>query len=547
MRALLPLLLLLTAAAAPPPSTPPIDVGQLKRDVETLASDAFEGRAPATAGEDKTIAYLAQRMAAIGLKPGNNGKWLQDVPLVAITTDPAAVITVSGGSAPLTLAMNTDVAVKTQRPQARIAVDASDIVFVGYGIVAPERGWNDYAGLDVRGKTVLVLVNDPDWQTPAAGKAAGPFEGRAITYYGRYLYKYEEALRQGAAAALVIHDDEPAGYPWSVIGTSVGRPSLGLDQGAVAAPALQYEGWITKAAAARVLASAGLDLATLEAAARIKGFRPVPTKLTASLTLDNTVARSVSHNVMGILPGTKRPDEVVLFTAHWDHVGRCKADASGDDICNGALDNGSGTAGVLALAAALAKAPRTERSMLFISWTLEEAGLFGSRYYAEHPLFPLGKTVGGVNMDILGMYGAHDGLIIAGAGKSELEARAARLAAAQGRRLVPEASPEKGRYFRSDHFSLAKLGVPMLMAIGGGELIGKPKGAAAAAANDYVDHRYHQPSDEYDPNWDWGGVVQDLTLFAEFGRELANGKDWPNWLPGSEFRSIRDKSRAEVK
>jgi Zn-dependent M28 family amino/carboxypeptidase len=543
MRTLIPLLALLTAAAPPPQ----IDVQQMKRDIATLASDEFEGRAPATAGEAKTIAYLAQRMAAIGLKPGNNGQWLQPVPLVAITTDPAAPIRIAGGAAPLSLAMNSDVAVKSLRAQPRIAVDASDIVFVGYGIVAPERGWNDYAGLDVRGKTVLVLVNDPDWQTPAAGKDAGPFEGRAITYYGRFTYKYEEALRQGAAAALVIHDEEPAGYPWGVIGTSVGRPALDLDHGPNGAPALHYEGWITKAAAGRVLAAAGLDLTALEAAAKIKGFRAVPTKLTASLDADNKVERLLSHNVVGILPGTKRPDEVVLFSGHWDHVGRCKADATGDDICNGALDNASGTAGVLALAGALAKAPRTERSMLFVSWTLEEAGLLGSRYYAEHPLFPLGKTVGGVNMDILGFYGAHDGLTIAGAGRSELEAMAARLAAVQGRRLVPEASPEKGRYFRSDHFSLAKLGVPMLMAIGGGELIGKPKGAAAAAANDYVDHRYHQPSDEYDPNWDWGGVVQDLTLFAEFGHELADGKDWPNWLPGSEFRSIRDQSRAGFK
>lgn len=538
----LPILLLLTAAAPPPQ----LDLDQMKRDVEILSSDAFEGRAPGTTGEEKTIAYLAQRMAAIGLTPGNNGKWLQPVPMVSITTDPVAQISIAGGSAPLTLAMNSDVAVKTQRPQAQVSVQASDIVFVGYGIVAPERGWNDYAGVDVRGKTVIALVNDPDWQTPASGKAAGPFDGRAITYYGRYTYKYEEALRQGAAAALVIHDDEPAGYPWGVIGTSVGRPSIGLDQGATAAPALHYEGWISKAAAGRVLANAGLDLAALEAAAKKPGFRAVPTRLTASLTIDNKVVRSVSHNVIGMLPGTKRPDEVVLFSAHWDHVGRCKADATGDDICNGALDNASGTAGVLALANAFAKAPRTERSTVFLAVTAEEAGLLGSRYFAENPLFPLGKTVGGVNMDIVNMNGAHDGFTIYGAGQSELEAMAAKLAAAQGRKLVPEASPEKGRYFRSDNFSLAKLGVPMLMAISGGELVGKPPGAADVAANDYIDHRYHQPADEYDPNWDWSGVMQDLSLFAELGRNLANGTDWPNWLPDSEFRSIRDRSRAGV-
>jgi Zn-dependent M28 family amino/carboxypeptidase len=486
-------------------------------------------------------------MAAIGLKPGYNGKWLQPVPLVSITTDPSAQLRVAGGREPIALAMNSDVAVATRLAQSQVSVNASDIVFVGHGIVAPERGWNDYAGVDVRGKTVLVLVNDPDWRTPAMGKAAGPFNGRAITYYGRYTYKYEEALRQGAAAALVIHDDEPAGYPWGVIGTSVGRPSLGLDQGSAAQPVLQYQGWITRKAAARVLASAGHDLAWLEQAATRPDFRAITTGLTASLTLDNTVERSVSHNVVGLLPGTKRPDEVVLVTAHWDHVGRCKADASGDDICNGALDNASGTAGVLALAGHFARAPRTERSLLFMAVTLEEAGLFGSAWYADHPIFPLGKTVGGVNMDVLSMSGALDGFTITGAGQSELEALATRLAAAQGRRLVPEASPEKGRYFRSDHFSLARQGVPMLMAIGGGELIGKPPGAAEAAAKDFVDNRYHQPSDEYDPNWDWGGAVQDLTLFADFARTLANGRDWPNWLPDSEFRTIRDQSRAGVK
>ena len=543
MRFILPLALLLTAAAP----APVIDVAQMKRDVETLASDAFEGRAPATPGEAKTIAYLAQRMAAIGLKPGYNGTWLQPVPLVSITTDPSAQLRVAGGREPIALAMNSDVAVATRLAQSQVSVNASDIVFVGHGIVAPERGWNDYAGVDVRGKTVLVLVNDPDWRTPAMGKAAGPFNGRAITYYGRYTYKYEEALRQGAAAALVIYDDEPAGYPWGVIGASVGRPSLGLDQGSAAQPVLQYQGWITRKAAARVLASAGHDLAWLEQAATRPDFRAIATGLTGSLTLDNTVERSVSHNVVGLLPGTKRPDEVVLVTAHWDHVGRCKADASGDDICNGALDNASGTAGVLALAGHFARAPRTERSLLFMAVTLEEAGLFGSAWYAYHPIFPLGKTVGGVNMDVLSMSGALDGFTITGAGQSELEALATRLAAAQGRRLVPEASPEKGRYFRSDHFSLARQGVPMLMAIGGGELIGKPPGAAAAAAMDFVDNRYHQPSDEYDPNWDWGGAVQDLTLFADFARTLANGRDWPNWLPDSEFRTIRDQSRAGVK
>jgi Zn-dependent M28 family amino/carboxypeptidase len=540
MRFLLPLLLLSTAAAP----APQINLPQLKADVETLSSDAFEGRAPGTEGEKKTLAYLTKRMAEIGLKPGNKGEWLQPVPMVAITTDPSAVITVTGGKAPVTLAMNKDVAVATRRPQAKVAVEASDVVFAGHGIVAPERGWNDYAGLDVRGKTVLVLVNDPDWQTPAAGKDAGPFSGREMTYYGRYVYKFEEALRQGAAAVLVIHADEPAGYPFGVIGSGVGRPVISLDRGD--AKTLDYEGWITTEAATRVLAAAGMDLAVLTKAAQQKGFRPVATGLKASTLLDNKVVRSASNNVVGLLPGTKRPDEVVLYTAHWDHTGRCKADATGDDICNGAIDNASGTAGLLAIADAFAKAKRTDRSVAFIAVTAEESGLLGSQYYAEHPVFPLGKTVGGVNMDGLNTDGVTEGVTISGAGKSELEGMAAKVAAAQGRKLVPEASPEKGYYFRSDHFSLAKLGVPMLSAGSGGELVGKPPGSAEAAAADYVKNRYHQPGDEYDPNWNWSGALQDLTLYADIGRSLANSTAWPNWLPGSEFRSIRDASRAGV-
>lgn len=538
MRFLLPLLLLATAAAP----APQFNLPQLKADVETLSSDPFEGRAPGTEGEKKTLAYLTKRMAEIGLKPGNKGEWLQPVPMVAITTDPSAVITVTGGKAPVTLAMNKDVAVATRRPQARVAVDGSELVFAGHGIVAPERGWNDYAGLDVRGKTVLVLVNDPDWQTAKAGKDAGLFSGREMTYYGRYTYKFEEALRQGAAAVLVIHADEPAGYPFGVVGSGVGRPVIGLDGGD--GKALDYEGWITTEAATRVLAAAGMDLGVLTKAAQQKGFKPVATGLKASTVLDNKVVRSASYNVVGMLPGAKRPDEVVLYTAHWDHTGRCKADASGDDICNGAIDNASGTAGLLAIADAFAKAKRTARSVAFIAVTAEESGLLGSQYYAEHPVFPLGKTVGGVNMDGLNTDGVTEGITISGAGKSELEAMAAKVAAAQGRKLVPEASPEKGYYFRSDHFSLAKLGVPMLSAGSGGELVGKPPGSAEVAAADYVKNRYHQPGDEYDPNWNWSGALQDLALYADIGRSLANSTAWPNWLPSSEFRSIRDESRA---
>jgi Zn-dependent M28 family amino/carboxypeptidase len=307
------------------------------------------------------------------------------------------------------------------------------------------------------------------------------------------------------------------------------------------------EGWMTKPAAVRVLAAAGLDLSKLEAAAKIKGFKAVATKLTASATLDNSITRSLSKNVMGILPGATRPDEIVLYSAHWDHLGRCAPDATGDDICNGAIDNASGIAGMLAIAADFVKGKRPARSVLFVAVTAEESGLLGSRWYAENPVYPLGQTVGGVNMDSLNMIGRRDGLTVVGAGKSELEGMALRIAKAQGRSFRAEESPEKGYYFRSDHFSFAKLGVPMLDAGSGGELVGKPKGAAEAAEITYTAKHYHQPSDEYSPDWNWSGAVQDLDLYEGLGRELANGTQWPNWFADSEFRAVRDASRKGMK
>ncbi len=523
-----------------------ISVAQLKADTQILASDAFEGRRPGTAGETLAIAHITRRMAEIGLTPGNKGGWTQDVPMVTITAKPAA-LTIAGGSAPLSLAYGPDQVVWTKRQVAQQVLAASPIVFVGHGINAPERGWNDYAGVDVRGKTVVILVNDPDWQASASGKDAGPFEGRAQTYYGRYSYKFEEAARQGAAAALIVHQDAPAAWPYTVVLTSMTGAQISLDTADKGASRVGVEGWLQHDAAARLLAAAGLDLAKLEVAAKQPGFRAIATPLTVSTTLENSIVPSLSKNVIGMVRGRVRPDEFVLYTAHWDHVGRCAVDATGDDICNGAVDNAMGVAGLLALAEDFAKGPAPERSMLFIAVTAEESGMLGSDYYAANPVYPLAQTVGGVNMDGLNVIGPRDGLTITGAGKSELEAMAATLAAGQGRRIIPEATPEKGFYFRSDHFSFAKRGVPMLAAGSGGEVIGKPAGFAAAAELDYLLHRYHQPSDNYDPNWDWRGAVEDLTLYRDLGRSLANSSAWPNWLPGSEFRTIRDASRGDSK
>ncbi|MBC7496959.1 MAG: M28 family peptidase, partial [Sphingomonadaceae bacterium] len=403
--------MLLTAAttAVSPAFAATITDADLKRDTAMLASDAFEGRRPGTPGGDKAVAYIEARMKAIGLTPGNHGSWTQDVPLVTITTAPTPLRIASGNEGgvgkPLSLAYGTDVVLWTKRQVAAQVLAASPVVFVGYGIVAPDKGWNDYAGLDVHGKTVIFLVNDPDWQTPAAGKDAGPFEGRAMTYYGRYTYKFEEAARQGAAAAFVIHDTEPAGYGWNVITTSWTGPQIDIDAPDKGIGRAGVEGWITRAAAERMLTAAGQDLNTLTKAAQTKGFCPALLPLTASANLTNTIARSASKNVIGVVPGTRYPNETVLFTAHWDHLGRCPADKSGDDICNGAVDNASGVAGLLGLAGAFAHGPAPARTVVFAAVTGEESGLLGSRWYAEHPIYPLALTAGGINMDVVNVGG----------------------------------------------------------------------------------------------------------------------------------------------
>ena len=539
----LALLAALAAAPALSATTPALDLAQIKLDTKTLASDEYEGRRPGTPGGDKAVAYIAARMAAIGLKPGNKGGWTQDVPLVTITADPNLTVDFTRGADTLRLAYGNDVIVWTKQQVDKVAVKASDVVFVGFGINAPERGWNDYKGLDVRGKTVVILVNDPDWETAAAGPNAGTFEGRAMTYYGRYTYKYEEAARQGAAMALVIHDEKPAAYPWGVVQSSWTGAQIDLDRPDKGAGRVPVEGWITKDAAAKVLALGGQDLGALTAAAKAKGFVARPLPLTASTSFANTIVPSVSKNVIGVLPGSKRPGEYVLLTAHWDHLGRCPADATGDDICNGALDNATGTAALLGLAQAFKKAPPTERSLVFLAVTAEESGLLGSKWYAEHPVYPLRDTVGGVNMDGVPIFGATSNVVVTGAGKSELEPIYAGLAKAQGRSVLAEPTPEKGFYYRSDHFSFAKQGVPMLYAGAGNQVVGKPEGWGQAQADAFTAQHYHKPSDNYSEDWDWSGAVQDLTLYYQFTRQLADTGIWPNWYPSAEFRAVRDASR----
>ncbi len=523
--------------AKPVPSVP---VTTLKDVTRTLSSDAYAGRAPTSPEEAKTIAYISGRMAKAGLKPGNKGSWYQDVPMVEISADPTPMTFTVDGKAPVTLAYKTDMVVGTSRVVPRIDVKNSEVVFVGYGINAPQLGWNDYAGVDVKGKTVVILINDPDYQTPTL---TGTFGGRAMTYYGRWTYKYEEAARQGAAAAIIVHEAEPAAYGWDVVVSSWAKPRLGLDATDNHMGDSAAIGWITNDAAKRVFAAGGQDFTLLNAAAKAKGFAAVPLGMTMTLGMDNKIRRQMSKNVIGILPGHTRSRDYVLYSAHWDHLGRCLP-VKGDGICNGAVDNASGTAGLIALAEMNGKAGRAARSQVFLAVTAEESGLLGSKYYAENPIYPLSQTVGGVNMDGLNIVGATKDVVVVGPGLSELDDYVTRWTTKGKRVIALDPDPEKGYYYRSDHFSLARLGVPMMYASGGEDLVVGGKAAGKAATDDYVVNRYHKPQDEYRADWNWDGAVQDLTMYYGIGRELAQGNAWPNWAATAEFRAIRDKDRA---
>lgn len=540
--ALISLVALATGSAARAQAGPGPSIDTMKRLVQVLASDEFEGRAPGTIGEEKTLTLLNTEFQKLGLKPGNNGSWFQDVPLVEITPKNVSALTFSGGKQPVSAAYGPEMVVSTYRVTPHIAVKDSPVVFVGYGIHAPEKGWNDYAGVDVKGKTVIILVNDPDYETPTTD---GIFNGRAMTYYGRWTYKYEEAARQGAAAAIIVHDTEPAAYGWNVVQSSNTGANQVADNPEGNMGEVPAVGWIQKAKAEALLASAGLDLTKLTAAAKQKGFKAVPLKgVKATVSFDNVIRKHASKNVVAVLPGRTRPDEYVLYTAHWDHLGRCEAASDGDDICNGAIDNATGTAALVALAEANVKAGAPDRSLVFLAVTAEESGLLGSKYYGEHPVLPLGRTVAGVNMDALSMAGPAKDVVVIGKGKSDLDAYLDTALGTENRIATPEPTPEKGFYYRSDHFSLAKQGVPMLYFEGGEDLVQGGKAAGAAAAADYSEHHYHSPKDEYDPSWDWSGVASDLRVYYAVGRALADTTDWPNWKAGDEFRAIRDKSRA---
>jgi Zn-dependent M28 family amino/carboxypeptidase len=523
---------------------PEVEPGQLSeatmKDVtRILSSDAFEGRAPGTPGEEKTIALMIERFKAAGLQPGNGDSWVQEVPLVEITGKDYAPLTITGKGAPISLDFRKDWVGVTYREEATTSLADSELVFVGYGINAPEKGWNDYAGLDVKGKTVVILVNDPDWQTQGL---EGPFGGKAMTYYGRWTYKYEEAARQGAAGALIVHQTAPAAYGWNVVESSWTGPQAYAQRGENAPPLTQMNGWVTEDAARKLLAASGQDLDALTKAAQAKGFKAVPLGMKLSTRFASDVRSFTSHNIIGILPGSEKPDEYVLHTAHWDHLGRCSPAPDGDDICNGAVDNATGTAALVALAEAHAKAGPARRSLVFLAVTAEESGLLGATYYAQNPVYPLAQTVGGVNMDAFQVAGPARDVTAVGLGKSQLDIFLDTALKADGRTVTPDPKPENGYYYRSDHFAFAKLGVPMLYIDGGEDLIEGGREAGAKVAADYTENRYHGPKDEFDEAWDWSGVMADLQLYYRLGRMMAMSTSWPTWNEGDEFRAIREES-----
>ena len=525
------------------PALDSITVAGLNAHIKTLASDEFEGRSPGTKGEDLTVAYLTDQFKKMGLKPGNpDGTYSQKVPLVGYTSDTKYEFTVKGKK--LNVVPRTEIVAGSRRYTSEIKVPSSDVVFVGYGIVAPEYGWDDYKGVDMKGKTILMLVNDPPIPDPADPSKLDEkmFKGKAMTYYGRWTYKYEIASEKGAAAALIIHETGPAGYPFEVVGSRHGREDFDIQNPDKNMSRVAVEGWITYDKASELCKMAGQDLATLKKAAAQKNFKPVPIAAKATFDIKNTLREIESRNVVAKLEGSdaQLKNQYVIYTAHWDHLGK-DTSLQGDQVFNGANDNASGTAGLLELAQAFTKLnPAPKRSILFLSVTGEERGLLGAKYYAENPLYPLRDTVADINMDELNQWGRSKDVRVIGLGMSTLDDATEELAKAQGRTVVGDAEPEKGRYYRSDHFEFAKKGVPALYPKQGIEIIGKPEGYGLQKEREYTTNDYHKVTDEMKPDWDNAGAVEDLQLYLQIGYKVANADKLPEWKPGAEFKAKRD-------
>ena len=508
----------------------------LGKRIAILASDSFGGRAPSSVGEERTMAYLAATFRGLGLEPGNDGSFFQEVPLVRSTAAPGATLTISGRGEVSRYTVGDDFVAWTVRVVETAALENSELVFVGYGVVAPEYDWNDYAGLDVRGKTVVMLVNDPGFAT---GDTA-LFRGNAMTYYGRWTYKFEEAARQGAEGAIVVHETEPAAYPWEVVRNGWTGPQFSLESADGNMGRVAVEGWFTVETARAIFEQAGQDYDALKEQALERSFEPVGLGLAASVRLRNTIERSTSRNFLALLPGTDRADEYVIYMAHWDHFGT-DTTRDGDRIFNGAKDNATGTAALIEIAEAFrAVSSAPSRSVLFLATTAEEQGLLGSLHYAENPVVSLANTVAAINMDAMNTLGPMRDVTIVGYGNSELDDYVERAAEEQGRVVRPDPEPEKGYFYRSDHFSFAKKGVPALYVDPGVDHVEHGEAWSLERLAEYTAERYHKPSDEYDPAWDLTGMSEDLRLLFRVGYRLANGRDFPDWRPGTEFKAARD-------
>ncbi|WP_289096686.1 M28 family metallopeptidase [uncultured Pseudoalteromonas sp.] len=505
-----------------------INSEQLAEHIKVLASDEFGGRAPSSKGEELTLAYLTDQFKALGFEPGNGDSFLQEVPLVSLEADSDMVLTIGGKD----YQYKKDMVMGSSRISAKQSIKDSELVFVGYGVNAPEYNWNDYEGLDVKGKTVVMLVNDPGFAT----KNPNLFTGDAMTYYGRWTYKYEEASRQGAAGAIIIHETAPASYPWSVVENSWSGEQFGFQKENNNMDRVAVEGWVTTDVAKELFTKAGLDFDTMKANAAKGAYHVDMGDLTASVEVNNTIKKSISYNFIATLPGSQKPDEHIIYSAHWDHLGTDKT-RKGDQIYNGAHDNATGTAGLIEVAEAFATLPEhPSRSMTFLAVTAEEQGLLGSKYYAANPVIPASQTVANINMDSLNLLGKVKDISVVGIGKSEMDSLLETAAKAQGRTVSGDPKPSSGGYYRSDHFAFANMGVPAMYAGGGSEALDEETANYRKRMRLVLRGCYHQPCDRYRDEWDLSGAVQDLQLFYQVGFDISERKEWPTWNATSEFQ-----------
>ncbi|MDO6389357.1 M28 family metallopeptidase [Pontibacter sp. BT731] len=505
--------------------------------LSALAADGMEGRKPFTSGEQKTLDYLEREFKALGVEPGNGDSYFQEVPMVEVNTTASPTMTIKGKQQELKLEGRNDYVIWTRRTDETITIDPTEMVFAGFGIVAPEYNWNDYAGLDVKDKIVVILVNDPGFY--AQDKAV--FNGKAMTYYGRWTYKFEEAARQGAKGALIIHDTEPAGYGFQVVQNNWNTSKMYLDSRGKETYRCAMEGWITTPIAEKLFAAAGMDYKSVLSKAHQPGNKPFPLNLQASTSMKVKTRYDKTSNFIAKITGSKRPDETIIYTGHWDHLGIGKPDATGDSIYNGAVDNASGVAGLLEIAKAFkAQTAQPERTVVFLAVTAEEQGLWGSAYYAENPVFPKEKTVANINMDMMNPYGKTKDVVLYGIGQSELEDYIKAEAEAAGRYIAPEANPEAGLYYRSDHFNFAKIGIPALFIGPGVDLVEGGKEAGKQKLDEYYANYYHKAADQMHPGYKVDGTVEDLKLLYQVGKRLAGSTEWPQWKAGSEFKAVRD-------